>query len=163
MGWARITDTLDDEEKVLNLLEHDDGVAAVGLWTVCFTWASRNRRPDRVAHVPADLPGQLLPGAGEDLAELLVQVGLWSACDDGWLFINSDFFEWGPMDGRRSYIPKWLRRRIHERDGWCCLMCGSAFDLTLDHVWPWSKGGKDTEENLRTLCRSCNSSKGARV
>lgn len=163
MGWARITDTFDDETEVLSLLEYDNGAAAVGLWTVCFTWASRNRRPDRVAHVPAGMLSELMPGAGDDLAELLVQAGLWATCDDGWIFVESDLFEWGPMDGRRSYIPKWLRRRIHARDGGRCLRCGRTDDLTLDHIWPWSLGGRDTEDNLRTLCRSCNSKKGARV
>lgn len=163
MSWARIEDAFDDSEAVLELLGDDRGPAAVGLWTVCFAWASRNRHPSRVAHVPADLPRRFIPRKGPELAGLLVEAGLWVVCDDGWLFVESDLFEWGPMDGRRGYIPTWLRRRIYTRDGWQCLRCGRSDDLTLDHIWPWSKGGQDTEDNLRTLCRSCNSTKGARV
>ncbi len=39
----------------------------------------------------------------------------------------------------------------------------STGDLSLDHIYPWSLGGPDTVENLRVLCRSCNSRKGANV
>lgn|GEM_PF-4388904 len=163
MAWARISNSFDDDSKVLALLEHDDGARAVGLWTVCLTQASRHRHPSRPAHVPSGVPVEFDPRRGAELADLLVQVGLWAACDGGWVFVESDLFEWGPMDGRRAYIPKWLRRLVHARDGGRCLECGAAEDLTLDHVWPWSLGGQDTKENLRTLCRSCNSSKGARV
>lgn len=162
MSWARIDAAFDDSTEVLTLLDHEDGPAAVGLWTLCFTWASRHRHPSRVAHVPADLPERFHP-RGVELAGVIVQAGLWRVCDDGWQFIDSPLFEWGPMDGRRSYIPRWLRNRVYARDGWRCLWCGSTQDLTLDHIWPWSLGGEDTEDNLRTLCRSCNSSKGAKV
>ncbi|MFF4417038.1 HNH endonuclease [Streptosporangium sp. NPDC001559] len=163
MAWARISNSFDDDPKVLALLEHDGGVRAAGLWTVCLTWASRHRHPSRPAHIPNEIPAKFDPQRGVELAGLLVHVGMWTVCDDGWLFTESDLFEWGPMDGRRSYIPRWLRRLIHTRDGWRCLKCGSPEDLTLDHIQPWSLGGPDTEDNLRTLCRSCNSSKGARV
>lgn len=63
----------------------------------------------------------------------------------------------------RPYIPVALRTFVYDRDGWRCQECGTTEDLSLDHIYPWSLGGPDTEENLRTLCRSCNSRKGARV
>lgn len=66
-------------------------------------------------------------------------------------------------DDRRAAIPDRLRQAIYERDEYACVDCGSGDDLTLDHIWPWSKGGPDTLNNLRTLCRSCNSRKGARI
>ncbi|MCC7045187.1 MAG: HNH endonuclease [Alphaproteobacteria bacterium] len=34
--------------------------------------------------------------------------------------------------------------------------------LHVDHIEPWSLGGKSLAENLRTLCAACNFSKGAR-
>ena len=43
-----------------------------------------------------------------------------------------------------------------------CLACGTKDDLTLDHVVPLALGGADSEDNIQVLCRSCNSSKGAR-
>lgn len=63
----------------------------------------------------------------------------------------------------RGYISPRLRKAIYERDGHACLECGATSDLTLDHIHPWSKGGDDTYDNLRTLCRTCNCRKGARV
>lgn len=64
---------------------------------------------------------------------------------------------------RRSAIPLDIRTAVYERDGRRCLHCGATQNLSLDHIWPYSKGGPDTYENLQTLCRSCNSKKGARV
>ena len=32
--------------------------------------------------------------------------------------------------------------------------------MTYDHVWPRSKGGKETESNLVISCRSCNNRLG---
>lgn len=63
----------------------------------------------------------------------------------------------------RKRIADDLRTAVYERDGWACLHCGSVESLTLDHIHPYSRGGEDTLENLQTLCRSCNSKKGARV
>lgn len=44
-----------------------------------------------------------------------------------------------------------------------CAECNSADDLTIDHITPLSRGGGDELANLRFLCRSCNSAKGARL
>lgn len=55
-----------------------------------------------------------------------------------------------------------LRWRIFERDGYQCQICGSKRALTIAHIVPVSRGGTNAEDNLRTLCRSCSSRKGAR-
>lgn len=65
--------------------------------------------------------------------------------------------------GTRDYISDFIRERVYERDGYRCVRCGSADDLTLDHIIPWSKNGADKVSNLQTLCGPCNSGKGARV
>lgn len=49
------------------------------------------------------------------------------------------------------------------RDGYRCMYCGEQFtldQLTLDHVIPISRGGKDTWSNVVTACKSCNHKKG---
>lgn len=44
-----------------------------------------------------------------------------------------------------------------------CAICGEVKPLERDHIFPLSKGGAFTKDNIQGLCRSCNSSKGARV
>jgi hypothetical protein len=73
---------------------------------------------------------------------------------------------WGDvLDGsiKRKRMPAWLRAEVYRRDGCQCLICGTSKRLTVDHVYPVSRGGGDEIENLQTLCHSCNSKKGARL
>ena len=53
------------------------------------------------------------------------------------------------------------RNLIYKRDGHRCQYCGSTRALTIDHVIPRSKGGKDTWENMVAACSSCNIRKGS--
>lgn len=50
------------------------------------------------------------------------------------------------------------RGNIFRRDRYKCLYCGETNKnkLTIDHVIPKSKGGKNTWQNLVTCCQSCN-------
>lgn len=54
-----------------------------------------------------------------------------------------------------------LRLMVFSRDGYECKACGSKSKLSLDHIKPVVLGGSDDPQNLQTLCRSCNSRKGA--
>lgn len=56
-----------------------------------------------------------------------------------------------------------VRWDVFKRDSYRCVKCGSDSDLTIDHEKPKSKGGGNEIDNLQTMCRSCNSSKGARI
>lgn len=58
--------------------------------------------------------------------------------------------------GKVSYK---MRFSIFERDGYRCRKCGSNYELEIDHIFPISKGGKSTYDNLQTLCHDCNSKK----
>lgn len=54
------------------------------------------------------------------------------------------------------------KKNIFLRDGYTCQYCGRAFDrseLSLDHILPQSRGGKDTWENLVAACKPCNGRK----
>lgn len=56
------------------------------------------------------------------------------------------------------------RRNVLERDHHHCQYCNYKGDeLTLDHITPKSRGGKDTWENLVAACVRCNIKKGNRT
>jgi 5-methylcytosine-specific restriction endonuclease McrA len=58
---------------------------------------------------------------------------------------------------------KMRKKNIFIRDKFKCAYCGQTFDrekLTVDHVYPKSKGGKSTWDNLVTACILCNRIKG---
>lgn len=53
------------------------------------------------------------------------------------------------------------RKNVFRRDNHQCVYCesGDKSKLTLDHVVPQSRGGKDTWNNLVTCCYDCNQAK----
>lgn len=58
------------------------------------------------------------------------------------------------------------RRAVFERDGNRCAYCGREFgraDLTLDHVIPRSRGGRNSFDNVVTACGPCNFRKADRT
>lgn len=74
-----------------------------------------------------------------------------------------------PTDITPKSISLALRYKILSRDRFKCMICGRSpakdpsIELHVDHIFPWSKGGQNTEENLRTLCFDCNLGKGAKI
>ncbi len=57
-----------------------------------------------------------------------------------------------------------LRDRVFARDAYRCVYCGNPFpaeQLSLDHVQPRMRGGDNSEGNLVTACRACNTRKGS--
>lgn len=93
----------------------------------------------------------------------LADIGLVEPVKDGYYVPAAEGWPEVQRTGPRDRIAAYLRELVYERDDYRCVDCGSEDDLTLDHVIPWSKNGPDTEENLRTLCGPCNSSKGVRT
>ena len=55
------------------------------------------------------------------------------------------------------------RENIFKRDGHTCTYCGSHKNLTIDHIYPKSKGGANNWDNLITSCFPCNAKKGDRT
>ena len=131
------------------------GNEAVGAWVKCALWSARNKTP---GHISTEVAMQYGPA----VAARLIKVGFWRRERGGYRMIPSRYWRFTALR-RRETILAYLRERIYKRDSYRCLFCGSGDDLTLDHIHPKSLGGADTEDNLQTLCRSCNSSKGARV
>jgi 5-methylcytosine-specific restriction endonuclease McrA len=63
----------------------------------------------------------------------------------------------------KNKVGKTKRKRIYDRDGNCCLKCGSGEYITIDHILPLSKGGTNRNSNLQTLCKKCNMEKGDKM
>ena len=55
------------------------------------------------------------------------------------------------------------RAMIYKRDGHKCQYCGSTRNLTIDHIFPASKGGDNSWENLVVACMPCNTRKGDKL
>lgn len=59
-----------------------------------------------------------------------------------------------------------LRMEVLKRDRYKCRLCGRSpaefahLWLEIDHIKPWSCGGKTEIGNLQTLCNECNRGKG---
>ena len=58
------------------------------------------------------------------------------------------------------------RKYVYVRDKHTCQYCLSEFDersLTVDHVYPRSRGGSNDWENLVTSCQNCNAKKADKL
>ena len=73
------------------------------------------------------------------------------------------------IEGQRALMTSALRESIKIRDNFTCRICNLSTEiekhllLEIDHIFPLSKGGITSEENLQTLCWKCNRSKGAKL
>ena len=76
-------------------------------------------------------------------------------------------------DSRRKSLEKYTRNAdkidylgILERDGMWCYLCETDVDpdhLSYDHVFPLSRGGTHTVDNIKITHRACNLSKNNRL
>lgn len=69
----------------------------------------------------------------------------------------------------------WSRKGVLVRDNYVCIYCGAKpgtlqkgkvitkNDMTIDHIFPKSRGGKDTWSNTVCACAQCNHRKGDRT
>jgi len=68
-------------------------------------------------------------------------------------------------DSQRGFTPEQRRLLWNTAGSRRCEKCGKLLswnDFTLDHIDPYSKGGRSRLENAALMCRTCNSSKGNR-
>jgi len=61
------------------------------------------------------------------------------------------------------YIPSEVKIEVWKRDLGQCVICGSQHHLEYDHIIPVSKGGSNTANNIRILCRNCNREKSDKI
>jgi hypothetical protein len=83
-------------------------------------------------------------------------------------WLNTRAVEQPKVDTRRGArtrtIGYALRFQVLRRDGFTCQYCGRKppeVKLHIDHLQPWSSGGLNALENLKTSCEACNLGKGA--
>ena len=58
------------------------------------------------------------------------------------------------------------RNAVFKRDNFSCQYCQtklSAEQITIDHILPKSRGGRNTFENCVSACHECNEKKGSRL
>jgi hypothetical protein len=138
---------------------------ACGLWVLAGSWCAAKGHLD--GHLPPEALKDL--GASTKAVHALVAAGLWDRHNrpgSHWIghgrTSRYSLWEMERSDYRRK-ISSSVRELVYRRDGYRCVTCGADGDLSLDHIFPWSLGCSDTPANLQTLCRSCNSRKGART
>lgn len=74
---------------------------------------------------------------------------------------NSSAPQKGKSQNSRNPSPR-LRFNVLVRDKFTCRYCGASpnkdpsVTLHIDHIVPWSKGGKTALDNLQVLCSTCN-------
>ena len=61
-------------------------------------------------------------------------------------------------------LQKLSRKEIFARDKYSCIYCGKETEeLTLDHIFPKSRGGISSWENVASACMPCNHRKAGRT
>ena len=135
-------------------------------------WTQYGRQPK---HKEMDLsPSLISSGAYES------KWGKWSSALQAFIeFVKKEKIEEGSKDEEKERpfikieenkidkvetrsISVGLRYKILNRDRFRCVKCGRspASDLTceihIDHILPFSKGGRTIFENLQTTCKECN-------
>ena len=63
------------------------------------------------------------------------------------------------MKSKRSKacdISQAVKKRVWERDGERCIVCGSPYAMPNAHFIPRSKSGLGIEQNIVTLCQNCH-------
>ncbi|QHJ01642.1 hypothetical protein GT347_20180 [Xylophilus rhododendri] len=101
----------------------------------------------------------------------------WVLCSDGRLYhpvvSEKALIAWAKKEATARKINRrleiesgaWaeIRAAVFARDKYTCQYCGAnGVRLEADHVVPVRLGGATSMENLKTACKPCNRSKGAR-
>lgn len=63
---------------------------------------------------------------------------------------------------RANRTARLSKKGVLQRDNFTCAYCAGEAD-TVDHVFPQSRGGGNTWENMAACCKSCNQRKADRT
>lgn len=64
---------------------------------------------------------------------------------------------------RTRYIKAGVKAEVFNRAKNRCELCGSQHALQIDHHKPFAKGGNNSPENLRLICKNCNLREGIKI
>lgn len=150
----------------------------IGLWTLA-------DREGRLEDRPKQIKMELFPADQFDVGSMLGELqssGFISRYEvDGSKFIEVLNFikhqdphykekasEIPPPPGQENFIKatgvtRTQRARILERDGYKCRCCSATEGLCIDHIFPVSRGGDSSDDNLQVLCSPCNTKKGNKI
>lgn len=172
MPWVKVDDHFDEHPKLAKV-----GPLGWALWMAGLAYCNRNLTdgfiPWSVARKLVNWEGLRITSVqsqrevtSDYVIDLLVQAGIWAEVPDGYQYVDLGLFQLDPshqsIRDHWNSIRKLIAPKIFRRDGYRCLCCGTKKDLTVDHILALSCGGGNEETNLQTLCRACNSRKGAR-
>lgn len=149
------------------VLACEDPDGCLGLWYTLVAYARRyltdGRVPRRYALRDARNDNRLLD---------MVRTGLLTEDGDSVVVIGysdlnplRDAVEAARVRARDRAIAPALRAAVIARDGQVCRLCWlhvEVDDIHIDHVVPFSKGGRTVLENLQVAHSSCNLRKGDR-
>ena len=165
--WIKMRGNLWDDPRVSALVDATDSSEAAVVGGLYWLWATADQHTED-GTMPGLTVRQIdrktgLPGFGQ----ALVSIGWLADHPEGVRIVNFDRF--GSLfivgvDRPRPFSSHWarLRNAVFERDGHCCVYCGSKENLQCDHVVPVALGGRHTLSNLAAACRACNLSKGSK-
>lgn len=85
--------------------------------------------------------------------------------ENDWREVGTPTSKRGVIRSRVGAVGRSQRARIFKRDGYRCVTCGTTrfSELTIDHRVPRSRGGRNEDANLQTMCRRCNVEKGDKM
>lgn len=129
--------------------DHNLGLNEYG----CFEWLRKGNAPEALRdNLRLDYPDR----------EQLLLVGNLRDHRNAWVVIAVVGYGAKQASLFRN-VPDEQRGRIFERDDFTCQNCGAKDSLTIDHIIPVSRGGDNSDENLRVLCLQCQCRKNDRL
>lgn len=154
MGYVNVSEEFSLDTSVIGL---SDKAFRAYVATICYSsrWSLRKMHLSYARMFVGQKARQYI----QELAD----AGLVEWVDDRSFVILGEGELWSLRKPARRHIPASVRQEVYERDGFRCVECSATERLSLDHIHPYSLGGTDDLDNLQTLCKPCNSRKGARV